>query len=196
MKKTIRTLVLTTATFFCLPNLGAQITSINTSESSVHWLGKKLMGQHEGNINLLSGSLIMDNGSLFGGAFVVDMNSITTSDLKGEEAKKLEVNLKSDEWFGVTKHPHAKLVFTSVVNQGNGLYNVIGNLTIKGKTNPTLFEFQVTGLEAKAKVIIDRTLYDILHGSNSFFENVKDKVIYNDFEIDVNLKISESNLLQ
>ena len=70
MKKIIATLFLTAA-FFCLPNLSAQKTttmvSINVSESHIHWLGKKITGQHEGKINLLSGSLIMDNGSLTGG---------------------------------------------------------------------------------------------------------------------------------
>tara|TARA_B100000780_G_scaffold20366_1_gene13134 strand:+ start:4130 stop:4699 length:570 start_codon:yes stop_codon:yes gene_type:complete len=189
MKKIITTLVLTTAAFFCLPNLGAQIININASESSIHWLGKKVTGQHEGNINLLSGSLIIDNESLTGGNFVVDMNSLMATDLQGEDAKKLEETLKSDEWFGVAKHPQAKLVFTSVVSQGEGLYNVTGNFTIKGKTNPTTFKFQISDLEAKAKVLIDRTLYNILHGSNSFLDNLKDKVIYNEFEIDVNLKL-------
>lgn len=111
------------------------------------------------------------------------------TDLQGEDAKKLEETLKSDEWFGVAKHPQAKLVFTSVVSQGEGLYNVTGNFTIKGKTNPTTFKFQISDLEAKAKVVIDRTLYNILHGSNSFLDNLKDKVIYNEFEIDVNLKL-------
>ena len=45
MKKIIATLFLTTAAFFCLPNLSAQKTttmvSINVSESHIHWLGKK-----------------------------------------------------------------------------------------------------------------------------------------------------------
>ena len=131
-KNKIATLFLTTAAFFCLPNLSAQKTttmvSINVSESQIHWLGKKITGQHEGKINLLSGSLIMDNGSLTGGDF-----------------------------------------------------------TIKRITNPAAFELQVNDL--KDKVIIDRTLYNILHGSNLFFGNLKDKVIYNDFEIDVNLKL-------
>lgn len=194
MKKTLTTLCLTTAAFFCLPNLSAQKTifmeSINVSESSIHWLGKKITGQHEGNINLLSGSLIMENRSLTGGDFVVDMNSLESTDLKGESAKKLEGSLKSEAWFDVVKHPQAKLVFTSVVSQNAGLYDVTGNFTIKGKTNPANFELQINGLEATAKVKIDRTLYNILHGSTSLFDNLKDKVINNYFEIDVNLKLS------
>ena len=193
MKKTITTLFLTATAFFCLPDLGAQkitvMVPINVSESSIHWLGEKITGQHEGNINLLSGSLIIENGSLIGGDFVVDMNSIAPTDLKGESAKKLEGSLKSEEWFDVGKHAQAKLVFTSVVSQDEGLYNVTGDFTIKGKTNPATFELQVNDLEATAKVIIDRTLYNILHGSTSFFDNPKDKMINNYFEIDVSLKL-------
>jgi len=39
MKKTIATLLLTTAAFFCSQNLIAQETTINAEESSIHWLG-------------------------------------------------------------------------------------------------------------------------------------------------------------
>ena len=193
MKKTITTLLLTITTFFCSSDLSAQKTtvmvSINVSESSIHWLGKKITGQHEGKINLLSGSLIMENGLLTGGDFIVDMNSIASTDLKGESTEKLEGSLKSEEWFDAENHPQAKLVFTSVVSQDGGLYNVTGDFTIKGKTNPATFELKVNNLEATAKVIIDRTLFNILNGSNSFFSNLKDKMINNYFELDVNLKL-------
>ena len=196
MKKIITTLLLAITTF-CLPDLSAQKTTvmvpINVSESSIHWLGKKITGQHEGNINLLSGSLIMENGLLTGGDFIVDMNSIASTDLKGESAKKLEGSLKSEEWFDSESHPQAILVFSSVVSQDGGLYSVTGDFTIKGKTNPAIFELQVNYLEATAKVIIDRTLYNILHGSTSFFDNLKDKMINNYFELDVNLKLLTIN---
>ena len=163
--------------------------SINVSESSIHWLGKKITGQHEGKINLLSGSLIMENGSLTGGDFIVDMNSLVSTDLKGESAKKLEGSLRSKEWFDVGKYPQAKLVFTSIVIRDQGLYTVTGDFTIKGKTNPATFELKVNDLEATAKVIIDRTLYNILYGSTSLFDNLKGKMINNYFEIDVSLKL-------
>jgi len=193
MKKTIITLFLTSTAFFCLPDLSAQKTtfmgSINVSESSIHWLGKKITGQHEGKINLLSGSLIMENGSLTGGDFIVDMNSLVSTDLKGESAKKLEGSLRSKEWFDVGKYPQAKLVFTSIVIRDQGLYTVTGDFTIKGKTNPATFELKVNDLEATAKVIIDRTLYNILYGSTSLFDNLKGKMINNYFEIDVSLKL-------
>ena len=193
MKKTLTTLLLTITAFFCLSDLSAQKTSvmvsIKVSESSIHWLGKKITGQHEGNINLLSGSLIMANGLLTGDDFIVNMNSIASKDLKGESAKKLEGSLKSEEWFDAENHPQAKIVFTSVVSQDGGLYNVTGDFTIRGKKNPATFKLQVNNLEATAKVIIDRTLFNILNGSNSFFSNLKDKMINNYFELHVNLKL-------
>jgi len=41
---------------------------------------------------------------------------------------------------------------------------------------------------AMSKLIIDRSKFDVRYGSNSFFENLGDKTIYDDFEIDVTLK--------
>ncbi len=182
------TLLITTS-FFYLNIVSAQKVSVNASESSIHWIGKKITGQHEGVINLLSGNLIIDNGLLTGGDFIVDMNSIKAKDLQGEDARKLEESLKSDEWFGVAKHPEAKLVLTSVENLGEGFYNVKGNFTIKGKTNPTSFEFQLNDLQAKTKLIIDRRSYNILSGSSSIIVSIKDKVINNEFQIEVYLKL-------
>ena len=124
MKKTIATLLLTTAALFGIQNLSAQETAINTAESSIHWLGKKVTGQHEGNISLVSGKLEMEGDVLTGGSFTVDMNSMTVTDIEGENAEKLKGHLKSDDFFGVATHPEATLTFTSVEAKGSGLYTV------------------------------------------------------------------------
>ena len=187
MKKTIATLLLATTAFFS--NLNAQETAVNAAESSIHWLGKKVTGQHEGNINLVSGTLIIENEALTGGSFTVDMTSIKTTDLEGKSAQNLEGHLKSDDFFGVATHPEATLVFTSVEAKGSGLYAVTGDFTIKGKTNPATFDLQISEGSATAKVVIDRSLYDIRYGSSSFFDNLGDKVIYNEFDLDVTLKL-------
>ena len=97
-------------------------------------LAKKVTGQHEGNINLVSGSLMMNDGILTGGSFVVDMTSLNTTDLQGNSKQKLEGHLKSNDFFGVATYPQAKLVFTSVESKGSGLYTVTGDFTIKGPT--------------------------------------------------------------
>lgn len=189
MKKTIATLFLTTAAFFGIQNLSAQETTINAAESSIHWLGKKVTGQHEGNISLVSGKLEMEGDVLTGGSFTVDMSSMTVTDIEGEYAEKLKGHLKSDDFFGVATHPEATLTFTSVEAKGSYLYTVTGDFTIKGKTNPATFDLQISVGEATAKVIIDRSLYGIRYGSTSFFDNLGDKAIYNDFELDVTLKL-------
>jgi polyisoprenoid-binding protein YceI len=67
-------------------------------------------------------------------------------------------------------------------------YMMEGDLTIKGITNPISFEMHVEGNSATTKLIVDRSKFDVRYGSNSFFDNLGDKAIYDDFELDVNLK--------
>ena len=103
MKKTFATLLLTSATFFGIQNISAQETTINAAESTIHWLGKKVTGQHEGNISLVSGKLEMEGDVLTGGSFTVDMSSMTVTDIQGEYAEKLKGHLKSDD-FTIMRH--------------------------------------------------------------------------------------------
>jgi polyisoprenoid-binding protein YceI len=67
------------------------------------------------------------------------------------------------------------------------IYNVTGDLTIKGITNPISFKSNITKDLATAKIIVDRSKYDVRYGSNSFFDNLGDKAIYDDFELNVEL---------
>ena len=189
MKKTILSIALSAAFLFSAQNVQAQEKAIDVAASNIHWTGKKVTGQHEGNISLKSGSLILDNGAVSGGNFVVDMTSMTCTDLEGEYAGKLIGHLISDDFFDVDSHPEATLVFTNVDAKGNGVYAVTGDFTIKGITKEASFDLTVAGNEATAKVIIDRSKHDIRYGSNSFFDNLGDKVIYDDFELDVTLKM-------
>ena len=186
MKKTIFTIAMS---LVLVLGAQAQEKSIDLATSNIHWVGEKVTGQHEGNISLKSGALTMTDGAVTGGSFVVDMNSMTCTDLEGDYANNLIGHLKSDDFFGVENHPEATLTFTTVESKGNGVYAVTGDFTIKGKTNPASFDLTVTESAATAKVVIDRTKYDIRYGSNSFFDNLGDKAIYNEFKLDVTLKM-------
>ena len=42
-------------------------------------------------------------------------------------------------------------------------------------------------ITADAKIVVDRTKYDIKFRSTNFFENLGDKAIHNDFTLDVSL---------
>lgn len=156
---------------------------IKTDKSTVTWKGYKVTGSHYGTVDMESGFLTFDEGKLTGGEFVVDMSTIVTNDLEGEYKGKLEGHLKSDDFFGVAKHPTAKLVFTKVASSGKNSYQVTGDLTIKDITAPVTFELSVYGNKATANVKIDRTVYDIRYGSTSFFDDLKDKAIYDEFDL-------------
>ena len=41
---------------------------------------------------------------------------------------------------------------------------------------------------ASTELTIDRSKYDVRYGSGSFFDNLGDKTIYDNFELDVELK--------
>lgn len=190
MKKTILSIALGATFLLGAQNLQAQEKAIDAAASNIHWKGEKFTGDyHEGNISLKSGSFTLDNGKVTGGNFVVDMTSMTCTDLEGGSAKKLIGHLSSDDFFGVATHPEAKLVFTQVTGKGNGVYAVTGDFTIKGITNEASFDLTVTGNEATAKVIIDRSKHNVRYGSNSFFDNLGNKAIDNNFELEVTLKM-------
>ncbi|MFD1063312.1 YceI family protein [Winogradskyella litorisediminis] len=159
---------------------------VDVSKSTVNWVGKKVTGSHEGTIKLESGVLNFDGDNLVGGEFVIDMTTIDVTDLEGKSKASLEGHLKSDDFFGVENHKTATLKITNASKQYND-YEVIGDLTIKGITNPVSFTMYNKDGAMKAKLIIDRTKFGIKYGSASFIDNLKDKAISDDFEVNVNL---------
>ncbi|WP_437372955.1 YceI family protein [Maribacter litoralis] len=163
---------------------------VKVSESTVTWKGYKVTGAHNGSINLKSGHLEMNGKKLTGGEFVVDMTSITVNDLEaGKGKEKLEGHLKSADFFGVENNPTSKLVFTSVKPMNDNSYTVTGDLTIKGITKPVTLVVSMFENKATATVKIDRTKFDIKYGSGSFFDNLGDKAIYDDFDLVVDLAL-------
>lgn len=160
---------------------------VNIKESTINWEGKKLTGSHEGTINLKDGFFLMEDGNLVGGEFTADMTSIDVTDLEGDSKAKLMGHLKSDEFFGVENHETAKFVIKTVAKKGD-TYGVSGDLTIKGKTNPIAFDLKMDENSATTNLTIDRTKYNVRYGSNSFFDNLGDKAIYDEFNLAINLK--------
>lgn len=162
---------------------------IKTEKSKITWKGYKVTGSHEGTIKIKQGSLTFKNNKLVGGSFLIDMTSITNTDLTNAGYKsKLEGHLKSDDFFGVVKHPQATLIFTKVKSNGKNSYKIKGDLTIKGNTHAITFTMSVYGNKANASLKIDRTKYNVRYGSNSFFDGLKDKAIYDEFDLVVDLE--------
>ena len=162
--------------------------TINTKVSSVEWIGKKITGQHSGQITIKEGTLNLHDGHLSGGVVVMDMTSITCTDIKPEEGgDKLVGHLNSPDFFDTKNNPTATLTITEVKKMEGNKHMVSGNLTIKGITKPISFpatiEMKDGKLGAYAEMNIDRTLYDIKYGSGKFFEDLGNKAIADEFTI-------------
>ena len=99
-----------------------------------------------------------------------------------------DVGLEADDFFGTDKFPTAKLVFKKIATKAANVFAVTADLTIKGITKPVTFDLTTTANSATAKFNVDRTKYDIKYGSGSFFSNIGDKAINDEFELDVTLK--------
>jgi len=157
-------------------------------ESTIIWVGKKLTGSHEGTIDLKEGYVEMIDGNIFRAEFVVDMSSIVVTDLKGKSKGNLEAHLNSDDFFGTSAHPTAKLVINSVEKMNN-THKMSGDITIKGVTEPITINVDQNGNNFNTEFKIDRTKFGIRYGSGSFFDNLGDKAINDNFTLNVSFKI-------
>ncbi|NNC85861.1 MAG: YceI family protein [Bacteroidia bacterium] len=193
--KTIKTLSLIAfASLFLLAFTEKKTSSIdvNVENSKVAWKGYKVTGEHSGTINLKSGSFEYEEDKLVGGTFIIDMTSLVCTDLEGEYKGKLEGHLKSADFFGVEKYPTSKLEITKVVERGTpGDYKLVGNLTIKENTQEIKFNASVVRYEnvvkSMADITIDRSDFDVKYGSGSFFDNLGDKTIYDEFDLKIQM---------
>lgn len=168
----------------------------NVSESSVVWTATKVVsGGHTGTVKISQGSLEIDGSELKGGSFEIDMTTIANTDIEGEWRAKLEGHLKSDDFFAVETYKTATLKITNVESTSKGKYDVTADLTVKGKTAAVTFpaEVNVKGgkATATAKITVDRTKYDVRYGSPSFFDDLGDKAISNEFTLDVKVVASK-----
>lgn len=167
--------------------------TVDTAKSKLEWNASKVTGKHNGEVMLKSGSLEMTDGTLTGGEFVIDMTSISVLDLDGNMKDKLTGHLNSPDFFNTAEFPEASFKINSVVSRGTpGDYTIKGDLTVKGITKPTRFIANVAEeggmITATAEeIIIDRAEYNVRYGSGSFFDNLGDKTIYDEFTIGVTL---------
>jgi len=166
--------------------------NVDAAASAVVWTGYKVTGKHTGTVKVQSGNLTFDNGTLTGGSFVIDMNTINCTDQEGEWADKLIGHLKSDDFFGVAKYPTTKFVITRVIPQDSkGNYKILGNLTIKETTKEVKFLGSAVEnggvVNASGKIVIDRSEYNVKYGSGSFFDGLGDKTIYDEFDLAIAL---------
>ncbi|HPC97897.1 MAG TPA: YceI family protein [Bacteroidales bacterium] len=161
----------------------------DVQKTKLEWLGEKVLGKHTGTIQLQSGWLTWNNNRITAGEFLIDMKTIRDDD----GLTNLENHLRSDDFFSVEKFPVSKLVITGSDSFEKGTATVKGNLTIKGITNPIEFTAAVQkkddGTWFYSNIIVDRTKYNVRYGSGKFFDNLGDKIIYDEFKLKVTLLV-------
>jgi polyisoprenoid-binding protein YceI len=165
--------------------MGTQKFTIVSTQSNIDWVGKKVTGTHNGTIAVKEGEIVLNDGKLTGGKFVIDTTSIKILDITDPSTNaQFSGHLASDDFFSTEKYPEASLEITSV-----SANHAEGNLTIKGITHPVGFDVivKVNGdqLTATGKLVIDRTKYEMKFRSGNFFKDLGDTLIYNDFELNV-----------
>lgn len=180
---------------FTFKNLHTDVYKVDTKVSSLEWFAEKVTGKHNGTIKLSGGQISNDHGN-FTGTFDIDMSTIENKDVESPEYKaKLEKHLKSEDFFDAVKYPVSKFVMTSVnplAEAKDGFtHSVKGMLTIKDKTNEITFNAAIKMEEgkifARGAAIVDRSKFEIKYGSKTFFEDIGDKMIYDEFTLKFNV---------
>ena len=160
--------------------------------SRLTWTGRRVTGSHQGTIQLSTSSLVIIDGVIDSGTFRFDISSIKVYDIEDFDiSEQLRLHLLSDDFFDLLHYPFAEFIITSALPDGEGNYNIEGDLTIKGITKPLVFDTAIAlkndSLTAVARIIVNRTDYNIRFRSDKFFENLGGLLIYDDFILDINL---------
>jgi polyisoprenoid-binding protein YceI len=174
---------------------GKSVYKTDLKKSKVAWIGRAEVGDYSisGNINLSEGTLIIENEQVKGGEFVIDMNTINCTNLTGMKKVTLMDHLKGEDFFEVSKFPKTTFKITNIATTtaDEHLFNVIGKLTIKGITNnvtfPATIKKEGSVVSVKAILKVDRTKFNITYHSPSFFNNLKDDYIKNEFDISLDI---------
>lgn len=163
--------------------------NINTSKSNIKWSCDYAFyfGGHYGDVKFKEGYFIKTNETITGGEFIIDLNTITNTDIEDQKGNtSLVEHIKNEDFFEVNKFPEAKIVITNTRYHDKTSFKGYGVMTIKGISKPV--EFQAK-LDYKTKTMttrfkIDRTLWGIVYGSSLKDKGISDAI---GFEVSVSL---------
>ena len=153
--------------------------------TNINWRGEVAgVYGHEGYINLKNGKVMVENGKITGGEFVVDMTGIYPTDTasygtdEGTRIEDLQGHLANEDFFATETYPTSKFVIKSV--NGN---TIIGDLTIRDKTSEetlevTSMEITENGMNMSGTLVFDRQKYDV-----AWVHYMKDMVLSDDIKL-------------
>ena len=175
--------------------------SLVIPESFVNWKGMHVMGGngHQGYIKPLTGTLAFDaNGTIAGGYFELNMNTITLTDKKDTSSDNgLVSHLKDPDFFDVKKYPRGMFQLTKAIKvSGDSSYYITGQLTLRAITQEIHFPATIVrngkDIVATASLTIDRTKWGITYKSGSMFGFVKDGLLEDRVPVSLVLRFHSS----
>ena len=169
--------------------LFSQEYGIDLEKSKIKWTGKEITtSSHYGTLKFVEGEINIQPDAV-SGKVIVDMESLSVDDLTGGSKARLEGHLRSDDFFSVSSHKSSTIEVKSSKKNGDD-FDVDGVLTIKGISHPISFVLSVDEKIATSKLTFDRSKYDVRFRSGTFFENLGDKLILDDIELEVELHLN------
>ncbi len=159
------------------------VYQIDAEKSVLEWIGRNINNRHHGRITISSGEIVLAQGRPVSGRFVLDMNTITNTDLQDDGWRSMLLrHLKSDDFFDVERYPTATFALrgaTVIAESTPGTPNmeISGLLTIKETAKPISFPAIIAAqedgtLKAHAVIDLDRTLWDVCYGSGKLYERL------------------------
>lgn len=177
---------------------------VNVAESTIKWKGFKPTATHFGEIALEKGVFHTNGDLLDSGNFEIDMTSINVQDIEGDDKSNLEAHLKGTvegkegDFFNINAFPSSSFEITEVQSMEAGKTMLSGNLTMKGVSNNITFPVNIKSegdnhLSLTSEPFtIDRTKWGINFGSKSIFDNLGDKFVNDEIELEIILKAKKS----
>jgi polyisoprenoid-binding protein YceI len=135
-----------------------QTYQLDAKKSRILWNTGKLMGGHNGYLLFNSGSLQYSAaGAPVSGTFSMDMNSMRATDNpQDENNKRTSDNLRKTDFFAADQYPISTITVKKITRIGTTTtYNVAGDLTIKGITNPVEFTATILTKDNNANITAD-----------------------------------------
>lgn len=156
----------------------SQLLSIDPDASQLTWTGYAEVGSWAptGTLHLAKGQLTRTGNRINNATIIMDMTSIR------HDNDRLQTHLRDEAFFDAAHFPTATFVLRSLSGT-----TATGQLTLKGVTKPISFPVTVspdgTGLRIKGRALIDRTQFGIRYNSTSFFSDLGDQAIKNEFAL-------------
>ncbi|BBI99066.1 polyisoprenoid-binding protein [Ferrigenium kumadai] len=130
------------ALLLCTASLATagEFTELDPRQSSISFVSKQMGVPVEGTFGKFTARVAVDPAKPETGTARIDID-LASIDTGNDDANE---EVKGKAWFDIRNHPTAGFISSRVDNVGNGRYEVLGQMTIKGKTMSIRAPFTLT----------------------------------------------------